>query len=221
MSGTAKVKPPNTNAEWARNVQKRLDQVEHPASARIGAWVLSTDSETGALIASNVNGGSTVIAAAPSGQTEADEILTSDFPHIKLERQAVQSADRGSVQLVQWDTLTHASPEWGVDTPTTSFVVPVGGTFLCCYHLAFEDDSEEVNKALFMVDGTPRMAQEYDPQGDQWFQSMYMAETFDLAAGQLISCGAYVSGIGSFDFGPTTPDPQVFTSLSLTRLPVG
>lgn len=220
MTGTAKVKPPKNNAEWARNTQKRLDQVEHPASARIGSWVLSTDPETGDLIASNVNGGAVTLANPPVGGEDADTVTSSGLPYIKVERQTVQSDSRGVVIPVIWDTITAMTPEWGFTANSTDVAVPQDGTYLVCYHLAFYNPSNVVNKAVLSLDGIAKMAQEADPS-DSWYCSFYMTETFDLNAGSVIQCGAYVSGSGTMDFGPSSADTSVFTSLSLTRLPIG
>lgn len=54
-------KPPRTDAEWAREIQRRLEALESATTLRIGAWVLSVNS-AGDLIASTA--GSTVILAA-------------------------------------------------------------------------------------------------------------------------------------------------------------
>lgn len=220
MTGTAKVKPPKTNAEWARNTQKRLDQVEHPASARMGAWVLSTDPDTGDLIASNVNGGAVTLANPPVAGEDADTVTSSGLPYIKVERQTNQSAPRGTTALVIWDTITSQTPEWGFTANSTDIAVPQDGVYLCAYHLAFLNPSAEVNKGVFLLDGIVKMSQEYNPD-TSWYQSFYMTETFSLNAGSIISCGAFVPGGGTFDFGASGADTSVFTSLSLTRLPIG
>lgn len=220
MTGTAKVKPPKNNAEWARNTQKRLDQVEHPASARIGAWVLSTDPDSGDLIASNVNGGAVTLANPPVAGEDADTVTSSGLPYIKVERQTNQSGSRGTPVDVIWDTITAQTPEWGFTANSSAVAIPQDGTYLVCYHLAFRNSSNVVNKATLSLDGVAKMAQEVNPS-DAWFCSFYMSETFDLNAGSIVTCQAYVSGSGTMDFGASSADPSVFTSLSLTRLPIG
>lgn len=49
MSGHTVMKPPATNAQWARDIEHRLQKMESPLTARIGDWVLST--QNGALVA--------------------------------------------------------------------------------------------------------------------------------------------------------------------------
>lgn len=220
MTGTAKVKPPKNNAEWARNTQKRLDQVEHPASARIGAWVLSTDPDSGDLIASNVNGGAVTLANPPVAGEDADTVTSSGLPYIKVERQTNQSGARGAPVDVIWDTIIAQTPEWGFTANSSAVAIPQDGTYLVCYHLAFLNSSDVVNKAILTLDGVAKMAQEVNPS-DSWFCSFYMTETFDLNAGSIVTCQAFVSGSGTMDFGASGADPSVFTSLSLTRLPIG
>lgn len=220
MTGTAKVKPPKNNAEWARNTQKRLDQVEHPASARIGAWVLSTDPDSGDLIASNVNGGAVTLANPPVAGEDADTVTSSGLPYIKVERQTNQSGSRGTPVDVIWDTITAQTPEWGFTANSSAVAIPQDGTYLVCYHLAFLNSSNVVNKAILTLDGVAKMAQEVNP-ADAWFCSFYMSDTFDLNAGSIVTCQAYVPGSGTMDFGASSADTSVFTSLSLTRLPIG
>lgn len=219
MTGTAKVKPPKNNAEWARNTEKRLNSAEHPTSVRIGAWTLSTHPTSGALIASNVNGGSLVLAGAPEPSDDADAVVTQGQPFIRVERQQNQQGARGTTILVLWDTVSYQTEEWGFAPTASDIVIPEDGVYLCQYHLAFLNSSNVVNKAVFLVDAVTVMAQELLPGGAQW-QSFYMSESMPLQAGQLISCGAFVSGSGTMDFGSSGVDTAVHTSLSLLKLPV-
>lgn len=147
-------------------------------------------------------------------------MTSSGFPYIKVERQTIQSGARGAVIPVIWDTITAQSSEWGFSANATDVAIPQDGTYLCSYHLAFLNASGVTDKAVFLVDGVVKMAQEFTPN-TAWYQSMYMTEMFSLTAGSIISCGAFVSGSGTMDFGPSSVDTSVFTSLSLTRLPVG
>lgn len=221
MSGTARVKPPKNDQEWARNVEKRQRQLEHPTSQRVGDWVLSTHPDTGDLIASNVNGGSIILAAKPEASADADAVITQGAPFIRLERQINQQGSRGSTALVLWDTVSYQTDEWGFVPTASDVVVPEDGVYLCIYHLAFLNASDAVNKGLVLVDSEVKMAQEFNTDSENaFYHSMYMAEPFPLNSGQLISCGAYVSGSGTFDFGASGADPSVYTSLSLLKLPV-
>lgn len=220
MTGTAKVKPPKNNAEWARNVEKRQDQTEHPTSTRSGDWVLSTQADTGNLLASHVEGGSVVLAEKPASADSPDEVARTDFPYIKVERQQNQAEARGSSHLVQWDTLAYQSSDFGFSPTATDIVIPVDGVYDCNFSLIFKNQSNVTNKAIFLIDGVVKMAQEMF-WSNSVYCNFYLSEKFSLSAGTIVSAAAFVSGSGTFDFGASAADPTVFTSMSLVRLPVG
>lgn len=221
MSGTAATKPPKNNAEWARNTEKRLNQTEHPTSARVGPWVLSTHAQTGNLIASHVDGGGVVLAVSPDPSADPDVVAAPIQPFLKLERQNNQNEPRGATALVLWDTAAFSTPEWGFVPEATDIAVPEDGVYEIAFHLAFLNSSDITSKAVVLIEAVVKMAQEFNPEnGSGWFQSMYMSDIFTLTAGQIVSCGAFVSGSGTFDFGASGADPAVFTSLTLRKMEV-
>lgn len=71
-------RPPRTDAEWARDTNRRLSDVEHPDAARAGPWVLSADAESGDLIASHVDGGSVRLAKVPASDTNPDTVVVEE-----------------------------------------------------------------------------------------------------------------------------------------------
>lgn len=215
MSGTAKVKPPKNNAEWARNAEKRINQTEHPTSQRVGDWVLSTHPESGALIASNVNGGSIVLAGQPAPSDNADEVATQGQPYIKVERQQNQQEARGTMQIVLWDTLAYQTDHWGFAPTASDIVIPEDGIYYCQYHLAFLNSSSTTNSAVFFIDSIEKMLLTL-PGGNDY----YLAEPFTLNAGQVITCGAFVPGSGTMDFGTSGAFPTIYTSMTLLKLEV-
>lgn len=215
MSGTAKVKPPKNNAEWARNTQKQITSLEHPTSQRIGDWVLSTHPDTGALIASNVNGGSIVLAVQPAPSDNADIVAGQGQPYIKVERQQNQQEARGTMATVLWDTLAYQTEHWGFAPTASDIVIPEDGVYYCQYHLAFLNSSSTTNSAVLFIDSIEKMLMTI-PGGND----MYMAEPFSLDAGQVITCGVFVPGSGTMDFGASGSFPTVFTSMSLLKLQV-
>lgn len=215
MSGTAKVKTPKNDQEWARNTQKRLESVENPTSIRVGEWVISTSADSGNLIASHNEGGSVVLATKPAASQNPDDVVDNSVPYIKLERQSNQAAPRGSVQLVNWDTVQAQTRDWGFSAPGTDLDIPVNGVYEIKYHLAFLNSSSTLSKAVFFINGTVVMAQEEEPDSNSWWISFYMTDTFTLNAGDTISAGAYVAGSGTMDFGSSGADPTVHTSMSV------
>ena len=217
VSGTAKVKPPQTDEEWARNTQRRIEQVEHPASTRIGAWVLSTDPESGNLIASNVNGGAVVLANEPSGEGGADTVA-SEYSSIKVERRANQSGS-GYLPIV-WDTVAHATSDWPSAEGVAEVAVPSDGLWLVHAHLQSPVTSGSTCKARVVFDGVPRMAARHLPYTGAEV-SIYMTEPIQLTAGTTVGLEGWLTGGANFTWGPSDNDPAVVTFLALTRLPNG
>jgi hypothetical protein len=218
VSGTAKVKPPQTDEEWARNTQRRIEQVEHPASTRIGAWVLSTNPDTGDLIASHVEGGAVRLASPPTG--EAADSVAIEWSNMKVERRTPQTGS-GYVP-VQWDTIVTSTSDWSVSEGSTEVAVPSDGMWLVKYHLQVEGSQYTIHKARLDIDGVPAMAARHNTYFENPFEpSLYMSEIFPLSAGALIVCNAWEQGNASVTFGSSSNDPSICTSLSLTRLPIG
>lgn len=220
MSGTAKVKPPRNNEEWARNTQKQLGALENSTAVRVGAWTLSTQEGTENLLASHVDGGSIILGAKPAASEEPDEVQETDYqPYIKVERQQNQAEARGTAHLVEWDTLVQQTGGWGFTPTATDLVIPRDGVYDIKYSLHYLNTSSAVNKAIFLIDGVVRDAHEQDFE-QAAYVNLYISNTYPLTAGNIISAAAYTAGSGTFDFGHSGADPTVFTSLSLTRLPV-
>ncbi len=217
MSGTPKVKPPKNDQEWARNTEKRLVAAENPSSMRVGEWVLSTSADTGNLIASHVDGGPVVLAVKPAASQDPDEIASTTAPYIKVERQTNQNEARGAAHLVIWDSVASQTSDWGFSAPGTDIDIPVSGTYQINFHLAFLNPSNVTNKAILMVNAVVVGAQEFTPD-TSWYQSMYITDTFNLNAGDVISCAAFVAGSGTFDFGSSGADPTVHTSLMIHQI---
>lgn len=57
-------RPPRTDPEWARDIQRRVEALEDSVSVRIGDWVLNV--KNGDLIATTMSGVSVVLAESPS-----------------------------------------------------------------------------------------------------------------------------------------------------------
>lgn len=219
MSGTSNVKPPKNDAEFARNVDRRINQVENPVSQRVGDWVLSTNPNTGDLLASHVDGGSTVLSRRPISSQNPDEISDVELPNLKVRRVNQQGLSGGSTVTVEWDTIDTNIGGWGLSNQELVPVVqiPRDGLYLIIYKLTWVASSNQVRKATLLIDGTVRDTLEFDPD-TSWYQTQYIPATYALNAGQLISTTAYSSGIPTAYFGPSGADPDSFTSLSITCL---
>lgn len=53
---------PESDAEWARSVERRLNALERPATARVGSWVLSEDRDGNLIAVNSRTGASKTIA---------------------------------------------------------------------------------------------------------------------------------------------------------------
>lgn len=221
MTGTAIVKPAKNDAELARNMDARLNQAEHPLSTRMGDWVLSTQADSGNLLASHVDGGSVILAVKPKSADEPDAVAGTDTVYMKVERQANQSGPRGSTVLTQWDTVTFQTPEWGFTPPGADIVIPVDGVYTIHYNLHFLNNSTVINKAILIVGGTVRQTAQNNGANGALYPHFSISDTFSLSAGTVVRGGAYTSGSGTMDFGYSDDDPTVFTNMSLYRLPIG
>lgn len=222
MTGTTEKKEPPTNdAEWARDQQQRLDLLENPDALRCGAWVLSTQEGTGDLIASHVDGGSVKLATKPEQGSDPDEVVEPGMTFLKLVRNINQSAPSNVTTTIQWNAVVYQSAAWNIDTPLTEIIVPEDGIYLVLFRLMWESNNQQITKAILSVDGSPKMTQEFNPEtGNLWYQSECISDTLPLNSGQVITCGAYPSGV-TRNFGPSGPDRESVTSLSLVKLPVG
>lgn len=220
MSGTAKVKPPKNDEEWARNTQRRIEQVENPSSTRIGAWVLSTDPESGNLIASNVNGGAVVLANQPEGDAEADAV-SSGWSHVKVSRQTPQSLSPGTHMAIQWDTVDSQSSDWSVGPGSSTLVFPESGVWLISYNLRYGATTYEASTGRIYLDGSPVLSGRTQPSQYASEPTILCSSTFSVSAGSELYCTAWINGATSTTVGPSGIASSDVTSLSLTRLPIG
>lgn len=58
-------RPPRNDPEWARDIQRRVEELEGSRSVRIGDWVLNMNRD-GDLIASTMSGVTVVLAESPT-----------------------------------------------------------------------------------------------------------------------------------------------------------
>jgi hypothetical protein len=58
-------RPPRNDPEWARDIQRRVEELEGSRSVRIGDWVLNQN-RNGDLIASTMSGVTIVLAESPT-----------------------------------------------------------------------------------------------------------------------------------------------------------
>lgn len=151
--------PPRTDAEWARDTNRRLANVEQPDAARAGPWVLSADAESGDLIASHVDGGSVRLAKVPSSDQDPDTVVVEEEDAILWKNPILAAGANvsGLVDPVKYRVLRMS----GIDVLQISGAVNItSGTVLWTFD---EDVRPVVNLAPFLVarntDGGSNVAQ--------------------------------------------------------------
>lgn len=220
MTGTPNYKPPRNNQEWSRNTEKRLNQAEHPASSRIGAWVLSTDPASGNLIASYVNGGSVVVVEPPEGGLDPDAVTTPGLPHITVARIAVQNITASVLTLISWDTIQRQT-SFQFTAPGTDLVVVQPGQYLSTINTYGTNTASAQSSiaAAILVNGSAFVLTE-NFYTDTTTVTMTAGCTgiLDLAAGDVIS--GQVIAQGNTTIGTSARGLNAVTSMSLTRLPI-
>lgn len=221
MTGTAKVKTPKDDAEWARNTQRRLEQVEHPSSTRVGEWVLATDPETGNLIASHVNGGGVVIAVPPAGEGDADVVTADTGSYLKLERRANQSMPANTYTAFTWDTLVHKTTDFAAEAGVSSVAIPQDGMWLVHYSASKADEYQGRFAAVLDVNGVTQMVARSPmmPEGEEMEPTLLVSDVLMLPAGAEITCRVWTSRTSNF--GPSVLNNTVASYLTLTRFPIG
>ncbi len=206
MSGTsstaAKLRSIKTDAEWARAVQRRIEQLEHPTAQRIGKWVLSSGTG-GALLASHVDGGTIVVAEPPDNRDTPDTLRYTGFPQYKVVRETA-SADN----IVTWERAEYLVGDlWTNNLPSQDITVPERGVWrvnlVVC--LANESSIPDLPQVWLKADGIDLMAE----HGLGTSRSALTAD-FYFYGDEILTAGC------NFVHGPLFGYPTVLTSLSLS-----
>lgn len=96
-------RPPQTDAEWARDTDRRITNVEHPEALRAGGWVISPEEGTGDLIASHVDGGSVRLAEVPASDADPDDVQAVKQPTIAwLEPELAANVTTNTINPVKY-----------------------------------------------------------------------------------------------------------------------
>lgn len=221
MTGTPDVKPPQNNAQWARNVEKRIGGVEHPTSTRLGDWVLSTDETTGNLIASYNNGGSIILAEPPPGGIDPDAISTSGLPFIRVVRANPQAIVANTSTNINWDTIQKSTSEWQFTAPGTDLVVPRAGYYLCVLNVytTLATDKAYSMAVGLAVDGAAfTVAEQYYTDAASATMASGCSDVLRLGAGAVLN--AAVLSAGAVSLGISPRGVNAITSLAVMRLPI-
>lgn len=218
MSGTANVKPPKNDQEWARNTERRLTQAEHPLSARAGNWVFSTNPDTGDLIASNVNGGSVIIAKEPVPSEDANpDVITAASYQVTVTRTALQAIAAGGNTVI-WDgVLTEIGEGWGTGPGATTVTAPVSGVYRMSSMLQWEVGGVACTTAILVDNSTVLIGRFPDTTGGGWVSSIASGEVH-VSAGSEISVYALPATAGRNIGASQLSNPAVPSSLSVSLI---
>jgi hypothetical protein len=220
MSGTTDpVAAPTDNAEWARDADARLTQLENPTSQRVGSWVLSTSAD-GNLIASNVNGGSVVLAKPPAGgETNPDAIVDDVNPSCTVSRVAAFTLPSGGGVITFDGVITAAGGDWTSGKAGFSAItVPVAGTYCIIGVVQLISHPQVVYGGALTVNGSMiaggRYADESSTGAHHADVSIPVTIVAELKAGDAISLWAWTGGATNVGAGTTNYTQSVPTTLS-------
>jgi hypothetical protein len=216
MSGTANVKPPKNDAEWARNTERRLTQAEHPLSARVGNRVLSTNPDTGDLIASNVNGGTLILAEKPA-PSDTPDIITSPACAVVVGRSSLQSIPSGGA-FVAWDsTLAEVGGAWGTGSGTVpALTVPQSGLYQIAASIHWQTGGITATAAILVDDRAVLSSRITDGIGSAWITSQVNGLR-NLQQGSVVRMSVSTGAGNAIGASPLTAT-AVPSQLSLVRV---
>ncbi|RJO72968.1 hypothetical protein D5S18_22080 [Nocardia panacis] len=210
------MRPARTDAEWARETSRRIESVENPTSQRIGPWVLSASAD-GHLIASHVEGGSTILARKPSGgENDPDAISDLTPPAVTVTCTALQTIS-GANGTIMWDgAADQVGGNWtGGKKTFDAVMVPVSGVYDIAATVWFSAGNAFLTAAV-MVNGETRVAGRIaDGSGTPW-PSVTVAGQLPLQAGDAVSLFAEAAGTSrNVGAAPIFAQP-IPTSMSLS-----
>lgn len=210
--------PHRSDADWARSVEERLEDGQTSPVVRMGDWVLSTDPDTGNLIASHIGGGGKTVAVVPPPGVDPDSV-DSGFPMVRLARQEPQSVGSKTNATVLWDTVEAQYGDWGLggSDQVAAINIPEDGEYLVVYKLCWAA-SATAKGANLMIDGTIVASDNVNWSGTM-SNTHYMSDTYSLTAGQAFSATGYNDAAStSFALGPDPISQYAYTTLTLQRI---
>ena len=224
MSGTARMRQPRTEAEWARDTARRIESLENPMSTRVGHWVITTDYATGNLVARHAYGGGVLLSRVPEPGTDPDATTGGGAPILRLRRTTTQSIAANVQVPVLWDSVDIADGGWNVGSsgPIQDIFIPTDGLYLLTYKLAWTQNTVGTKRAAVFVNGTDILdAQEVATDTSVAVSPInYITNTHQLTAGSWLTFTAHPVGSGPHDIGPAQEALNV-TTLSLVCLREG
>lgn len=220
MTGTTSVKPAQTNEQWARNVDTRIQSVEHPTTARVGQWVLATDDNTGNLIASNVNGGSVILTEPPPGGVDPDAISTTGQPYIRCSLVNGQAVAAATLTNIAWDSVQVATSEWQFTAPGTDLVIPRSGVYQVILNVYSVTSGALGAQTAIAININGSAFTLSEPAISENRMARGCSDMLRLGAGDVITGQILITSGGGYTIGVSPRGPNAYTSICLKRLDV-
>jgi hypothetical protein len=215
MTGTTERKdPPRTDAEWARDADRRLDLAEHPDSVRCGAWVLWTDDD-GNLTGSYRDGGSRILATPPPSGVDPESVTDAALPSITVVRTGLQTIPSTGAAVV-FDGVTSQVGDWRTSGGLAPAVVaPETGPYDISATVWFEVGGAYLMAAV-TVEGITRIGgRVYEGAGAAWIPVPLVGQQY-LTAGQGVALTAVAVGAARNVGAAPVYSTAVPTALSLS-----
>lgn len=211
---------PRTNAEWARDTARRLDEGENPTSARVGDWVLSSHPDTGALIAAHATGGARQILPVPPPDADPTREDVDTLPSLLLYCDATLSLATDAWYRMRWDTVA-AQNGWalGRETAIEEVPVPRTGLYLIVLRVAWTDTDYGRYACGILTAGQPSDVSNITipiAERGQTRAVVRVVDTVWLNAGETIIGAVYSRHPSHIGIGP-----EARTMLSMTCLQGG
>lgn len=217
MSGTPKLPAPKDDAEWARNTQRRVEGLETPASQRVGDWVVSTG-PTGALIGSNVNGGSGVILQVPVAGDENPDTVAVGSPKVKLQRNTLQAITGNTWTVIAWEAEEFQVGQWVSNANGATIVtVPEDGVYQIVVRTVWPGLSTARAGSGIRVNGVI-LTEHFDfNSGSAYPRRPTVIDTFSLTRGDVIAGMCWVNPGASHGLDSSGGVFYLYSSLCVTK----
>lgn len=217
MSGSDRRRAPTTDAELAREFDRRIDALEHPSANRVGKWVLATGPGDD-LIASYVGGGSVVLSPPPKvGDSPDDTQHAQVLPELVLTRTSVQSIAAGADRVVEWENIVTRTGEWDIPGDTiTTIPFPVGGLWMVSFEPQWADKSSTWANHQINIDGDATALERKYPGGNIARTAVVTVPRI-VTAGQVLTAAVRTDG-STHKLGTSAWNTNVVTRLSLVCL---
>lgn len=233
MSGSDVSPAPRNDAEWARSIVRRIENLERPSALRAGDWVITTSPDTGNLIASHVTGGSVVLSNTPPSGQDPDAVVDSSLPALQVSLVSPgQNLPANSVQRIRWNRidrnvggwlLTGERDEQVVGDGSTAWDsaydigVPLDGLYLITLRLSWQNAANRIAKTMLHIgDVDVDVAESRWPDGANVTPSLYITTQRWLAAGTNVAVNGW-SNVAGLLTAPAT-DTSAHPVLSITCL---